>query len=368
MSAHPELAFPFWVTHKNNRLPNGKYAMPKAEKGSPQVKVPRAPKEPKVQAPAAAEVVALPVKKFKVESNSEGFDNNLIPKKNPLYVPFGHHRDVDTIVKSGIFYPMFITGMSGNGKTHMSEQVCSSQKRMCIRVNFTIETDEDDLIGGFRLIDGETKFFKGPVIRAMELGAVLILDEIDLASPAKVMCLQSILEGSGYFIKKTGEFITPQPGFTVVATGNTKGKGSDDGRFIGTQVLNEALLERFPITFEQEYPAPAIEKRIIGKVFQHLGKNGDEDREFVNLLIDWADIIRQTFAQGGVDDLISTRRLIHIAKAYAIFNDRMKAIKMCINRFDEDTKSAFVELYSKLDASTGEVAVTAVDSKDEIPF
>jgi MoxR-like ATPase len=280
-----------------------------------------------------------------------GFTENLIPAKDDLFVPFGNFKTVRDIIKSRMFYPIFITGLSGNGKTYMVEQACAATKREVIRINFTVETDEDDLIGGFRLVEGETKFFKGPVIKAMERGAVLLADEIDLANPAKVMCLQSILEGKGYFIKKTGEFITPAPGFTVVATANTKGKGSDDGRFIGTNILNEAFLERYPITCEQEYPSVSIEKRILDKVAATVNVNDDE---FVQKLTDWADIIRKTFMDGGVDEIISTRRLVHIIKAFSIFGDRMTAIEMCTNRFDDETKVAFLDLYSKLDETVNQ--------------
>lgn len=345
-----QVAFPFWVTHAKNRLKNGNYKFPvidgdvvPAAKFASVVTVAEEVEE-------VANVVTFDQRKLvkpTINTVAAGFDENLVPKKNPLYVPFGYYKTVYTVVESNMFYPAFVTGMSGNGKTHMIEQVCSKLQRECIRVNFTKETDEDDLIGGFRLIDGETVFFKGPVIKAMELGAVLLLDEIDLACPAKVMCLQSILEGSGYFIKKTGEYITPKSGFTAIATANTKGKGSDDGRFIATNVLNEAFLERFPITIEQEYPPVAIEKRILKKEFEALGV---EDADFVRKLVDWADIIRKTFEVGGVDDIISTRRLIHIAKAYSIFKDRLESINLCINRFDDDTKQSFLELYSKLDS------------------
>jgi hypothetical protein len=297
------------------------------------------PMKPKSAAPVAA--------KQNMNMESESFQENLIPATDPLFTPFGNYNLVKDVVKSKMFYPLYITGLSGNGKTLSVEQACASTKREVIRINFTVETDEDDLIGGFRLVDGETKFFKGPVIKAMELGAVLLCDEIDLANPAKVMCLQSILEGGGYFIKKTGEYVTPASGFTVVATANTKGKGSEDGRFIGTNVMNEAFLERFPITVEQQYPTPAIEKKIVSAVFADLKVN---DAEFVEKLVDWADIIRKTFYDGGVDEIISTRRLVHIAKAYSIFGDRMKAIQMCINRFDDDTKVSFADLYSKIDA------------------
>jgi MoxR-like ATPase len=258
-----------------------------------------------------------------------------------------------------MFYPIFITGLSGNGKTYMVDQACAATKREVIRVNFTVETDEDDLIGGFRLVNGETKFFKGPVIKAMERGAVLLCDEIDLANPAKVMCLQSILEGKGYFIKKTGEFITPAHGFTVIATANTKGKGSDDGRFIGTNILNEAFLERYPITCEQEYPSPNIERKILDKVFDSVGAS---DPEFAQKLVDWADIIRKTFMDGGVDEIISTRRLVHIVKAFAIFGDRMTAIEMCTNRFDDETKLSFRDLYAKLDENVNINSDESVDN------
>ena len=303
-------------------------------------------------------VEPVPAAKKNMNMESELFQENLIPATDPLFTPFGNFNLVKDVVKSKMFYPLYITGLSGNGKTLSVEQACAVTKREVIRVNFTVETDEDDLIGGFRLVNGETKFFKGPVIKAMELGAVLLCDEIDLANPAKVMCLQSILEGGGYFIKKTGEYVTPASGFTVVATANTKGKGSDDGRFIGTNVMNEAFLERFPITVEQSYPTPAIEKKILGNMFADLKVN---DAEFVEKLIDWADIIRKTFYDGGVDEIISTRRLVHIAKAYSIFGDRMKAIQMCINRFDDDTKVSFADLYSKIDAG-----VIVEESSEEV--
>tara|TARA_Y100000589_G_scaffold151098_2_gene144065 strand:+ start:18089 stop:19180 length:1092 start_codon:yes stop_codon:yes gene_type:complete len=273
-------------------------------------------------------------------------EQNLIPIKDENFVPFGNFADVKKIIKSGIFYPTFITGLSGNGKTFSVEQACADLNRELIRVNITIETDEDDLIGGFRLVDGNTVWHNGPVVEALERGAVLLLDEVDLASN-KILCLQSVLEGKGLFLKKTGRYVQPAKGFTVVATANTKGKGSDDGRFIGTNVLNEAFLERFALTFEQEYPTPAIETKILIRIAASLGKH---DEEFCTNLANWADIIRKTFKDGGIDEVISTRRLVHIMRAYAIWNDRMKAIKVCVNRFDEETKQSFVELYDKIDA------------------
>ena len=272
-------------------------------------------------------------------------EQNLIPDKDDTFVKFGNFNDIKKIIASNLFYPTFITGLSGNGKTFSVEQVCAQLKRELIRVNITIETDEDDLIGGFRLVNGETAWHNGPVVEALERGAVLLLDEIDLASN-KILCLQSILEGKGVFLKKIGKFVKPVAGFTVVATANTKGKGSDDGRFIGTNVLNEAFLERFPVTFEQSYPAPATEQRILEGVALDLGV---EDRDFCKRIVDWADIIRKTFYDGGIEEIISTRRLVHIIRAYSIFNDKAKAIQVCTNRFDDETKQCFLELYDKVD-------------------
>ena len=271
---------------------------------------------------------------------------NLIPDKDDTFVQFGNFKDIKRIIQSRLFYPTFITGLSGNGKTFGVEQVCAQLKRELIRVNITIETDEDDLIGGFRLVNGETAWHNGPVVEALERGAVLLLDEIDLASN-KILCLQSILEGKGVFLKKIGRFVKPAAGFNVVATANTKGKGSDDGRFIGTNVLNEAFLERFPVTFEQEYPSVANEVKILEKVAQTLNVN---DLEFCKRLADWADIIRKTFYDGGIEEIISTRRLVHIIRAYSIFQDKAKAIQVCVNRFDDETKQSFLELYDKVDA------------------
>jgi len=266
---------------------------------------------------------------------------NLVPMINKEYVPFGNFADVKKVIKSGQFYPTFITGLSGNGKTFSIEQACAQTNRELIRVNITIETDEDDLIGGFRLVNGETVWHDGPVVEALKRGAVLLLDEIDLASN-KILCLQSVLEGNGVYLKKIGTYVRPAKGFQVFATANTKGKGSEDGRFIGTNVLNEAFLERFPVTFEQAYPSPATEAKILAK---HC-----TDDKFVSNLVDWADIIRKTFADGGIDEVISTRRLVHIAQAYSIFGDKAKAIKVCIARFDDETMKAFEELYDKVDA------------------
>ena len=271
---------------------------------------------------------------------------SLVPEKDDTFVKFGPFTDLKKIIQSGIFYPTFITGLSGNGKTFSVEQACAQLGRELIRVNITIETDEDDLIGGFRLVDGATVWHDGPVIQALNRGAVLLLDEIDLASN-KILCLQSILEGKGVFLKKIGKFIQPAAGFNIIATANTKGKGSDDGRFIGTNVLNEAFLERFPVTFEQDYPSPSVESRILGGVAAQLGVT---DIEFCKRLVDWADIIRKTFYDGGVEEIISTRRLVHIVRAFSIFNDKMKAIQVCVNRFDDETKQSFIELYDKVDA------------------
>ena len=265
---------------------------------------------------------------------------NLVPGKDDRFVSFGNFPTLKKIIKSGIFYPSFITGLSGNGKTFGVEQACAQLNRELVRVNITIETDEDDLIGGFRLVNGDTVWHNGPVVEALNRGAVLLLDEIDLASN-KILCLQSILEGKGVFLKKIGKYVEPAAGFNVIATANTKGKGSDDGRFIGTNVLNEAFLERFALTFEQEYPSAATETNILKKLCS--------DDKFCARLADWADIIRKTFYDGGIDEIISTRRLVHIIQAYKIFGDKVKAIQLCLNRFDDETKQAFLDLYDKVD-------------------
>ena len=271
---------------------------------------------------------------------------DIVPKKDSTFVPFGNYPDIKSIIKSNKFYPVFVTGLSGNGKTMSILQACAEAKKECIRVNVTIETDEDDLLGGYRLKDGQTVWQNGPVIEAMERGALLLLDEIDLASN-KIMCLQPILEGSGVFVKKINKFVKPKEGFNVVATANTKGQGSEDGKFIGTNILNEAFLERFPVTFEQRYPSAKTEEKILNNVLEMTGK---KDTNYVNKLVTWADVIRKTFFDGGVDEIISTRRLVHIVQAYSIFGNKVKAIELCTNRFDEDTKTSFVDLYTKVDA------------------
>ena len=284
-------------------------------------------------------------KSFSAPSVQPVVEQDIVPTKDSTFVPFGNFKDVKKIIQSRNFYPTFITGLSGNGKTFSVEQACAQLGRELIRVNITIETDEDDLIGGFRLVNGETVWHNGPVIEALERGSILLLDEIDLASN-KILCLQSVLEGSGVFLKKIGKFVRPRAGFNIIATANTKGKGSDDGRFIGTNVLNEAFLERFPVTFEQEYPTVANEIKILNGVSQQIGVT---DTDFCKRLVDWADIIRKTFYDGGIEDLISTRRLVHIVRAFSIFNDKAKAIQVCINRFDDETKQSFLELYDKVD-------------------
>ena len=286
-------------------------------------------------------------------------EQNLIPDKDDTFVKFGNFNDIKKIIQSRLFYPTFITGLSGNGKTFSVEQACAQLDRELIRVNLTIETDEDDLIGGFRLVNGETAWHNGPVTEALQRGAVLLLDEIDLASN-KILCLQSILEGKGVFLKKVGKFVKPTEGFNVIATANTKGKGSEDGRFIGTNVLNEAFLERFPVTFEQSYPSPAVEQRILEGVALNLGV---EDRDFCKRLVDWADVIRKTFYDGGIEEIISTRRLVHIIRAYSIFQDKAKAIQVCVNRFDDETKQSFLELYDKVDA---DFVMPSTENKPEL--
>ena len=294
-----------------------------------------------------------------LQMNPQAETFTLVPEKATGYVPFGNFNDVRQILKSRKFYPMYITGLSGNGKTMMVEQVCAQEKRELVRTNITIETDEDDLLGGFRLQDGKTVWQNGPVVVAMERGAVLLLDEVDLGSN-KLMCLQPVLEGKPIYIKKINKVITPAVGFTIVATANTKGKGSDDGRFIGTNVMNEAFLERFSITMEQEYPSVKVEQKIVSNA---LAANGLADNDFVEKLVTWADVIRKSFYEGAVSEIISTRRLVHICEAYAIFNqDREKAIQLCLNRFDIDTKNSFMDLYKKLDEKIDPISGVTEDT------
>ena len=317
----------------------------------------------KAQVPATEKVLA-PVQ----NTNSEAayvvssLTGNIIPEKDATFVSFGNYSDLKSIIKSKMFYPVFITGLSGNGKTMGVTQACAENKRELIRVNITIETDEDDLLGGYRLKDGQTVWQNGPVIEAMERGAVLLLDEIDLASN-KIMCLQPILEGSGVFVKKINRFVKPAHGFNVVATANTKGQGSDDGKFIGTNVLNEAFLERFPITFEQSYPKPSVEEKILVGTLKTAGK---ADKDFCKKLVTWADVIRKTYFDGGVDEIISTRRLVHIIQAYAIFGKKVKAIEVCTNRFDNDTKNSFMELYTKVDAGATAEQIAEQQRQEDI--
>ena len=320
------------------------------------------------QSPVSQEVITPveDVKKSVTPEPKEVKEVSFIPPVDKSYVRFGHHKDIETIIKSEMFYPAFVTGLSGNGKTFMIEQICAKLKRECIRVNITIETDEDDLLGGFRLVDGETVFHKGPVVDAMERGAVLLLDEVDLASN-KILALQPVLEGKGVFLKKINEWVTPQKGFTVVATANTKGKGSDSGAFVGTQILNEAFLERFAVTFEQDYATNAVEKRIVIGAMETAGY---VDEDFALHLVKWADIIRKTYHDGGVDEILATRRLVHIATSFGIFKDRAKAVDLCIARFDDETKESFKDLYEKIDETVGESDETPTDTNelDKTPF
>ena len=328
--------FPRWLTSdKDLRISKGVYKMP----GDVVKNVETKTEDIKSQ---AAYVVS-------------SLTDNVVPNKDKDFVSFGNYGDVKNVITSKKFYPMFITGLSGNGKTLAVTQACAVAKREMIRVNITIETDEDDLLGGYRLKDGQTVWQNGPVIEAMERGAVLLLDEIDLASN-KIMCLQPILEGSGIYVKKINKFVKPKLGFNVVATANTKGQGSDDGKFIGTNVLNEAFLERFPITFEQQYPAAKTEQKIVATKLKSAGKSDDK---FATNLVTWADVIRKTFKDGGVDEIISTRRLVHIAEAYAIFKSKMKAIEVCTNRFDDSTKTSFVDLYTKVDSGASAESILA---------
>ena len=327
------------LTDPDNRVKRGTFSLDWGILGDTQ-------KSPEGELVATASPVESVVPDTPKSPLGESVDSvSFIPDVDATYVRFGHHRTIESIVKSDMFYPTFVTGLSGNGKTFMIEQVCAKLKKECIRVNLTIETDEDDLLGGFRLVNGETVFHKGPVVDAMERGAVLLLDEIDLASN-KILCLQPVLEGKGVYLKKINQWVKPAKGFNVLATANTKGKGSETGAFVGTQILNEAFLERFAITIEQDYATPSVEKKIL---LGHMAEFDKIDDEFATKLTFWADAIRKTYMDGGIDEIISTRRLVHIVKAYSIFDDRMKAIELCVNRFDEETKTTFIDTYTKFD-------------------
>jgi MoxR-like ATPase len=327
-----------WLLSKENVVSRGVYDLSAAMSGISAM--------PAKMPQPVAEIVSKPVAKIVTQAKMEVTVDNLVPRLDPTFVPFGFYRDLIKVLKAEAFYPTFISGLSGNGKTTMVEQACAKLKRECLRVNISVETDEDDLIGGNTLVDGNVVYREGPVLTAMKRGAILILDEIDRGSN-KMMCLQAILEGKPYFNKKTGETVFPAKGFNVIATANTKGRGSDDGKFISAQILDDAFLERFAITVEQEYPSAKIEKQI---VMNKMEKVSAIDEEFADNLVTWAEIIRKTFYDGGIDDLISTRRLEHIVNAFAMFKSRQKAVELCVNRFDADTKSAFLDLYTKVDA------------------
>ena len=357
LDAYDGLKFPSWLVSKELRTnERGEYYVP-----SKDGEFARDAASNVNQITTKAEVSAVTMAPSAIGVMDQ--QDSYVPGKFPGYVAYGNFNTVKDVIKSGIFYPMFITGLSGNGKTLMVKEVCAKQKREYVRANITVETDEDDLIGGFRLLNGETVWHDGPVVTAMKRGAVLLLDEIDLASN-KIMALQPVLEGSSIYLKKIGKWVHPAPGFNVIATANTKGQGSDDGRFIGTNVLNEAFLERFPVTIEQTYPTNSMEQKIVNN---EMSKHGIEDKVFAENLVKWADVIRKTFYEGGCDEVISTRRLVHIVGAFSIFKDKMTAIQLTVNRFDAETKESFLDLYTKIDAG---VEVSALgdnenDSEDD---
>jgi len=351
---------PAWIVQDSSRRADrGFFRVPEYAGGA----------APVAAAPVAAAPVAAPIGDptpapvmNTIMGMTAGERTSLVPDRMKDYVSWGHSKNVEQIISANLFAPIFITGMSGNGKTTMIEQACAKTKRECFRVNITSETDEDDLVGGFRLVAGETKFVYGPVVEAMQRGAVLLLDEIDLGS-SKIMCLQPVLEGKGILIKKTGEWITPAKGFTVVATANTKGKGDSDGRFIGTNVLNEAFLDRFDWTMEQEYATRAVEKRILIKKME---KFGHVDSDFAEHLTSWAEITRKAFTEGAIDEIITTRRLENICKAFSIFKDRATSIDLALARFDDETQEAFRNLYDKVDESMS--TSTEEEGNQNVPF
>ena len=360
---------PQWFTkEEENRLGRGLYKVPNsivAPASTTQVNLTAQVLQMPVQSPAPSTMQKI----TNLVTDMEQM--NLVPTLYSNYVPFGNFEDLNRIIGSNKFYPVFITGQSGNGKTMSVEQVCAKLKRKFVCISMTPETDESDLLGNYVLMNGEMVWRDGPVTVAARQGAVLCIDEIDYGAQ-NLSCLQRVLEGKPFLLKKKNEVIAPAAGFTIIATANTKGKGSDDGRFMFTNVLNEAFLERFPITFEQGWAPNAVEKKIVKK---ELSSEGRADDEFADNLVTWADAIRKTFEDGGCDEVISTRRLVHIAKAYGIFADRIKAIQYCLNRFDEDTKASFLDLYTKVDASVNmantipEVTATTQSYKgDEVPF
>ena len=347
--------YPFWlVTKAEYRSGRGQYQVPTLDT-TKSVEVEKTERELE-PVELSAQVMTLRQPKLIDESDPA------VPAKYPDYVPFGFFKDLRNIIKSDMFYPVFVTGLSGNGKTLMVEQVCAELKRECIRVNISIETDESDLLGGPTLVNGNVVNRDGPVLQAMKRGAILLIDEVDRGSN-KLMCLQGILEGKPYYNKKSGEMVSPTKGFNVIATANTKGRGSDEGKYL-SQILDDAFLERFPITVEQEYPDAKTETKILTPLIK--------DEDFIKCLVMWAEVVRKSFNEGATDEIISTRRLVHIAKAFEIFGDRMKAITLCVNRFDEDTKTAFLDLYSKVDAKINNVPepepVKDPKAEEEIPF
>ena len=368
-----DLSWPTWLTaNMDHRAGRGEYRLPDSGSSTASAAV-------AVEAPAIVAAKAAPSPEFQNAvsditliqriNGSERF----VPDKAPWFVPWGHFKDITAIVKSRLFFPAFVTGLSGNGKTLSIEQVCAKLKRELFRVNITGDTDEDDLLGGFRLIDGNTVFVPGPVVEAMERGAILLLDEMDLGT-FKIMCLQPVLEGKGVFLKKVGRWVKPQPGFNVFATANTKGQGDTEGKFVGANVLNEAMLDRFPVTFEQPYPSLKQERKILAK---HMLNLGVDDEAFGDCLVQWASNIRKTYDTGEIDEIISTRRLVNVLTAFAIYKDRVKSIRLSIARFDDDTKAAFLDLYTKIDAealsdddaSDGTaVTVASTEDDDECPF
>jgi cobaltochelatase CobS len=350
------MTFPQWVVGTDFRTDNrGLYHLPN-ESGR-YLLGKDVPVETLVTPEAASAAPVALATSVGVMENHEGYT----PEKFNGYVPWGNFNMVKQIIKSNIFYPMFLTGLSGNGKTLMVQEACARLHREYVRANITIETDEDDLIGGFRLLNGETVWHDGPVVTAMKRGAILLLDEIDLASN-KIMCLQPVLEGSSIYLKKIGKWVHPQEGFNIIATANTKGQGSEDGRFIGTNIMNESFLERFPVTVEQAYPTNKIEEKILTN---ELGKRDIVDMPFVKNLVKWADVIRKSFYEGACDEIISTRRLVHITNAFSIFDDKLKAISLCISRFDAETKETFLDLYTKVDEGVEIESLTNNDSDDD---
>lgn len=354
------VANPAWLTNDPaNRAGRGYYRIPADKiavakslnttpvaerKPTTAVTVPSASAAPVVAAAAQGTSNSLVDATLSLAAIAECGD--CIPQKDALFVAYGHYDTVKRIIGSRRWAPSYVVGPSGCGKTYAYQQACADLKREYYEVQITTETTEDDLLGGFRLVNGETKFIYGPVTLAMMRGGFLVLDEIDQAT-SKVMCLQQVLNGKPVFLKKINQWVKPAEGFNVGATANTKGNGDDTGRFVGANPLNVAFRDRLSgMCFVADYPTPAVEKKILNKA---MAVAGVDDAEFAALLVDWAGMIRKTNREGGLDETMTTRRLVQIAQNLSILGERTLAVELGINIYDEITREAMLSLFQKID-------------------